>query len=144
VHLKPLKKHLENVSNATFDEIEKHLGPMMHCVCLIWGNSKYYCSAPRIIVLLQEICNLLIEMARSHLGGSSILSMEPEEGLVKTTQVVNALQHFRDLYNAHKKELPVYFNQESDAKSWDFLPHLVFKRFDKFLNRMKTLLVIVP
>jgi len=137
VHLKPLRKHLDNVANSGFDEIEKFMGPMMHCVCLIWGNSKYYCNAARIIVLLQEICNLLIEMARSDLGGSSIFQMEPEEGLVKTTAVLHALEHFKELYNAHKSELPVYFDQESEAKNWDFLPELVFKRYDKFLDRIK-------
>jgi dynein heavy chain len=143
VHLKPLKKHLDSVQNSNFDEMQKQLAPLMHCVCLIWGHSKYYCSAARIIVLLQEICNLLIEMARSHLGGSAVFQMEPEEGLVKCNAVVNALQHFRDLYDTHKRELPVYFNEAAEAKNWDFLPHLVFKRYDKFLNRMKNLLVIM-
>lgn len=27
VHLKPLKKHLDNLQNAPFDEVHKHLGP---------------------------------------------------------------------------------------------------------------------
>jgi dynein heavy chain len=137
VHLKPLRRHLDNVSNSGFDEMERYLETLMHCVCLIWGHSKYYCSAARIIVLIQEIDNLLIEMARSYLGGSSIFQMEPEEGLVKTTAVVSVLQFFKELYNAHKSELPVYFDQESEAKSWDFLPSLVFKRYDIFLDRVE-------
>lgn len=91
--------------------------------------------------MLQEISNLMIEMARAHLGGSAVFQMEPEEGLVKCQAVVNALQMFRDLYDIHKRELPVYFNEADEAKNWDFLPQLVFKRYDKFLERMKKLLV---
>ncbi|CAG7732677.1 unnamed protein product [Allacma fusca] len=138
-YLKPLKKHIDAVQNAMFDELIDNIRPMMHCVCLVWGHSRYYCSAARIIVLLQEICNLLIEMARSHLGGSAIFQMDPEEGLVKVTQVVEVLQFFRDLYDEHRSKLPVYFDDSTDPKTWDFLPHLVFKRYDKFLDRMKDL-----
>ena len=141
VHLKPFKKHLEMVAGANFDDVQRLLRPMMHCVCLIWGHSKYYCSAARIIVLRQELCNLLIKSARGYLGGSSIFQMEPEEGLVKATQVVDVLQYFRDLYDEHRSELPIYFPETSNPKNWDFLPHLVFKRYDKFLNRMKKMKV---
>ena len=45
-----------------FTEIEKVLPALMHTVGLIWANSKFYCRPSRIIVLLQEMCNMLIEM----------------------------------------------------------------------------------
>lgn len=114
---------------------------MMHCVCLIWGHSKYYCSAARIIVLMQEICNLLIEQTRSYLGGSSIFQTDPEEGLVRAGIAVKTLVYFRELYDNCRQHLPVYFPETSDPKNWDFLPHLVFKRFDKFLARLKQMKV---
>ncbi|ODN03963.1 Dynein beta chain, ciliary [Orchesella cincta] len=138
-HLKPLRRYLDNLQSANFDECFPYIEPLMQCVCLIWGHSRYYCSPARIIVLLQEICNMLISMARSYVDGTSIFQAEPVEGQVKTETVVRALQLFRDLYDDNKGELPIYFSQETEAKNWDFLPHLVFGRYDKFLDRMKQL-----
>ena len=143
-HLKPLKKHLELVRMAKFNELGRYMRPLMHCICLVWGHSKYYCSAARIIVLLQEICNMLIDMGRQFLGGdSSIFNMDPHEGLAKTSAVYNGLKLFRELYATHKTKLPVYFDAQNEAKNWDFLPHLVFKRYDKFLERVKRINVII-
>ena len=34
----------------------------MHTVCLIWAHSEQYSRPARIIVILQEICNLFIDM----------------------------------------------------------------------------------
>ena len=62
MHLKPLRHQLEDLEQAEFDESGKLMAPMMHTVCLIWSNSQYYNTPARIIVLLQEICNMIIEM----------------------------------------------------------------------------------
>jgi len=64
LHLKPLRSHIEDIEQAEFDEAIKFIAPMMHVTCLVWANSKYYCTPARIIVLLQEICNLFIHQVR--------------------------------------------------------------------------------
>lgn len=138
-HLKPLRKYIETVQNATFDEVKKHLDPMVQCVCLIWGFSKHYCNPARVIVLLQEICNLIIELARAYTGGSSIFQVEPEEGLMKSCTVLGIIEYFHNLYTQEKGRLDIYFSPKLTVKHWDFLPHLVFERFDKFQNRLKQL-----
>lgn len=62
LHLKPLTKPLNNLENTTeFSDIMPQLKPLVHVVCLIWANSKYYCQTTKIVVLLKRICNLLIE-----------------------------------------------------------------------------------
>jgi len=58
--LKPLRSHFEDIEQVDFEDMRKHLEPMMHVVCLVWANSKYYNTPARIIILLQEICNLII------------------------------------------------------------------------------------
>ena len=50
------------MEQADFDSAEKLLAPLMHTICLVWANSDHYNTPARIIVLLQETCNLLIEM----------------------------------------------------------------------------------
>lgn len=62
IHLKPLRRLLDDMEQFDFSELDKIIPAILHTVGLIWANSKYYCRAPRIIVLLQELCNMLIEM----------------------------------------------------------------------------------
>lgn len=49
---------------------------MMHTVCLVYSHSQFYNSAARIIVLMTEVCNLLIDMARTFLDPASIFQIE--------------------------------------------------------------------
>ena len=62
LHLKPLRNMFEDFEQVDFDMSEKMLAPMMHTVCLVWANSSYYNTPARIVVLLQEICNLIIDL----------------------------------------------------------------------------------
>jgi len=62
LHLRPLRSYLEDLEQIEFDEIEPKLAPLMHVIALIWANSQYYNTPGRIIVLLQELCNMLIVM----------------------------------------------------------------------------------
>lgn len=59
--LKSMEKRLEDLESADFSEVKGKIAGLMHTVCLIWANSKYYNKPARVIVLLQEICNLLIQ-----------------------------------------------------------------------------------
>ena len=47
----------------------------MHCICIVYANSKYYNSPARIIVLMQEQCNLLIDVARKYLDPASLFQV---------------------------------------------------------------------
>ncbi|KAL0116299.1 hypothetical protein PUN28_011253 [Cardiocondyla obscurior] len=59
-YLKGLESYFEDIQSTEFKDIQPKLKPLLHCVCLIWSNSKYYCIPTRIITLLSEISNLLI------------------------------------------------------------------------------------
>ncbi|GAB1866294.1 Dynein beta chain, ciliary [Camponotus japonicus] len=59
-YLKALEPYFEDIENTEFKDIQPRLKPLLHCVCLMWSNSKYYCTSTRIITLLSEISNLLI------------------------------------------------------------------------------------
>lgn len=59
LYLKPLQKHISLLEETDFSESMPLLAPLMHVVCLVWANSKYY-DQVKLIVLLKQICNLLI------------------------------------------------------------------------------------
>ena len=60
-YLRPLQRHFDDLENVEFPEVKGHIAPLMHAVCLVWANSRYYNTPARLIVLLQETCYLLIQ-----------------------------------------------------------------------------------
>lgn len=79
-YLKALEPHFEDIQDTDFKDIQPKLKSLLHCVCLIWSNSKYYCVPTRIITLLSEISNLLITEVRKKniLRNQSILCITTE------------------------------------------------------------------
>lgn len=69
-YLTPLRCFYEDVESAEFPDVRSQIGPLMHTVCLVWANSQYYSTPARLIVLLQETCNLLIQQV-----GSIVISL---------------------------------------------------------------------
>ena len=67
MYLKPLKSTIEALEESEFDQLEPRLAPVLHTLCLVWAHSSHYRMPSRIIVVLQEICNLLIRIV-SKLG----------------------------------------------------------------------------
>uniref|UniRef100_A0A8C3FY90 Dynein axonemal heavy chain 17 n=1 Tax=Chrysemys picta bellii TaxID=8478 RepID=A0A8C3FY90_CHRPI len=57
LYLQPLKVFI-----VLSSQLSPYIDSVMYTVCLIWANSEHYNTPSRIIVILQEICNLLIEM----------------------------------------------------------------------------------
>lgn len=65
-YLGPLQRLFEDMENVEFPDVKVQIGPLMHTVCLVWANSRYYNNPARLIVLLQETCNLLIQQVNFH------------------------------------------------------------------------------
>ncbi|XP_067673689.1 dynein beta chain, ciliary-like [Haliotis asinina] len=139
LYLKPLRHLFEDLEQAEFDESIPMLAPLFHTTCLVWANSKYYNTPARIIVLLQEICNMEIEMAKNFLEPSELFKGEVEETVEKVCKACKVLQSFRSTYEEHKDKLKTYFPEGQEPREWEFAPQLVFARFDKFAERVETI-----
>jgi dynein heavy chain len=72
-YLRPLQRLFEDLENVEFPEVKGQIGPLMHIVCLVWSNSRYYNTPARLIVLLQETCNLLIQQVHKYTVNHVIL-----------------------------------------------------------------------
>lgn len=67
IFLKPLQRYCEEIEETDFAEVPQLLGIMFHLICLVWANSEYYQQPARLVVLLQELSNLMIEMVSQFL-----------------------------------------------------------------------------
>ncbi|XP_071447818.1 dynein beta chain, ciliary [Hetaerina americana] len=136
IYLKPLTRHFSVLEETDFADVEPYLHPLMHVVCLIWANSCYYCNSSRIIVLLREICNLIIEQAKRFLDPSSIFQSDLDEAMQRIQLSISVLKTFRAIFDNSRENIASYF-KEKEPTPWTFHPNAVFERFDSFLKRLE-------
>ncbi|XP_056325895.1 dynein heavy chain 9, axonemal [Danio aesculapii] len=141
--LKPLERLIEDLENADFSELKTKIPPLMHTVCLIWANCRYYSKPARVIVLLQEICNLLIQQARSFLNPEDILKGDVLESLLRVQVTVDLLTHFKSTYEDRRANLSHYQKNEDPVKPWDFSPLMVFVGLDHFMKRLRMIEMVL-
>ncbi|XP_071659244.1 dynein axonemal heavy chain 9-like [Patagioenas fasciata] len=137
LHLTPLKRRLEDVERVEFSEGKPFLLPLLHVVCLIWVTSKHYNMPVRIVVLLQEICNLLIEQALVYLSPEDLLKGDMEESLGKVRMVLGILNMFKEAFEERREKLHMYYEPGQEVREWDFSSTMVFARLDTFLKRLE-------
>ncbi|XP_052612854.1 LOW QUALITY PROTEIN: dynein axonemal heavy chain 9 [Peromyscus californicus insignis] len=136
VHLLPLQRHLDILESVEFPEVKGRLRPLLHVVCLIWATCRWYRSPGRLTVLLQEICNLLIQQASNYLSPEDLLRSEIEESQRKLQVVSDTLNFFKWAFQDRREHLHTYFKEDSEVRGWDFQVSLVFVRLDSFLGRL--------
>ncbi|XP_059180294.1 dynein axonemal heavy chain 9-like [Centropristis striata] len=138
-YLRPLQRLFEDLENAEFPDVRAQIGPLMHTVCLVWANSQHYSSPARLIVLLQETCNLLIQQARVYIVPEEVLRGEAAESLLKVQTSLDVLQLFRSTYEDRRANLSQYQRNGRVVRPWDFSPRLVFSGLDCFISRVRTI-----
>lgn len=79
--------------------------------------------------------------ARTFLDPSEIFKGEIEETIEKVRKACNILDAYRNTYEDHKERLKSYFPEGTEPRLWEFAPKLVFARYDKFVERVKTVRV---
>ncbi|XP_076454452.1 dynein beta chain, ciliary-like [Babylonia areolata] len=136
--LEPVRHCLEELEQTNFDECTPLLRPLFHTICLVWANSDYYNTPSKIIVFLKEICNLIIEMARSMLEPTELLKGDPADMLPMVKKALKVLNSFTDAYFEHAFKMDSYFDDNTTPLHWDFPLTMVFERYNKFVNLLQT------
>ncbi len=97
------------MEQSDFPDVVPQLRPLMHCVCVVYSTSSYYNSPARIIVLLTETCNLLVDTARKYLDPNSLFQVEVEEALDKVLMTLKIFNKYKDAFREFKGKLPTYY-----------------------------------
>ncbi|XP_053720928.1 dynein heavy chain 9, axonemal [Synchiropus splendidus] len=138
-YLRTMEYLFEDMENEEFPEIQRQIGPLMHTVCLVWTHSWHYNVPARLIVLLQEIINLLIQQTQAFLAPDEILVGEVLESLQRVDLSLDTLKLFKDTYEDRRNNLDKYKTNGSAVKLWDFPSFLIFSRLDSFFERINTI-----
>lgn len=143
LYLKPMISHFDRFENNDFLDNGEYIKPLVHCVGLLWANSRYYRSSIKIVTLLQEIGNLLIEAVVKQLDPSSIFQGEADEVFKKVDSAISLLELFKSSFEIVRSKLYTYFDVEEEAEPWTFHPRNVFQRLMDFTDRLKLVRTIL-
>ncbi|XP_025892623.1 dynein heavy chain 17, axonemal [Nothoprocta perdicaria] len=142
LHLRPLQLLLEDMEQTEYSQLQPCIDRVLFTLGLVWARSRHYNSPARVIVILREICNLLIEMTRNFLSPEEVLKGlqgEIEETLGSVRLSVATVQRLLRSYDACRAELMPAFFAGQEPQCWDFPPALAFRRMDSFLRRLRTI-----
>uniref|UniRef100_A0A2K5MWZ2 Dynein axonemal heavy chain 17 n=1 Tax=Cercocebus atys TaxID=9531 RepID=A0A2K5MWZ2_CERAT len=141
LYLKPLRILLEEMEQADFTMLPTFIAKVLDTICFIWATSEYYNTPVRIIVILQEFCNQIIEMTRTFLSPEEVLKGlqgEIEEVLSSISLAVNVLKEFYQTYDFCCTNMKLFF-KDTEPVPWEFPSSLAFSRMDSFSHRIQTI-----
>ncbi|XP_019712197.1 dynein heavy chain 11, axonemal [Hippocampus comes] len=136
LYLRPLRRLISSLEETSFPQVDTLLPPLFHTLCLIWSRSRHYCAPRRMVVLLREFCNLILEKAFAYLIPEELFKMELEEGQERVQMTIYVLRTFKQLFHAHRQKILKYFQHGQTVKLWDFPTSLVFRRSDRIMERL--------
>lgn len=136
LYFKPLESHFQAFEDNEFLENKERIKPLVHCMALLWANSRHYCRSERIVTLFQEIANLLIEATEKDLDPDSLFQGEPDEMHDKVSKCIDQLQLFLTSFKNVRNNLESYFKEDVEPIPWNFHQRTVFQRLMDFIERL--------
>jgi dynein heavy chain len=140
LYLKTLEPYFKEMCSDSEDFLKMPdlFVPIMHTILLIWKNSGYYKTAPRLVVLIREICNAIINKAKRYISGEELTNM-----IQSKDQVFEACEKLQSTIDVCTKFKDIYFEYKAKADGqWKFPPNALFIRLDSFLERCHDILHI--
>ncbi|XP_025715360.1 dynein axonemal heavy chain 17 isoform X2 [Callorhinus ursinus] len=141
LYLKPLRILLEEMEQADFTMLPTFIAKVLYTICFIWAMSEHYNTPSRLIVILQEFCNQIIEMTRTFLSPEEVLKGlqgETEEILSNISLSVNVLKELYRTYDFCCANMKLFF-KDKEPVPWEFPSSLAFSRMNSFFRRIQTI-----
>ena len=117
--------------------------PFLHTVLLIWKHSKYYNTPSRIVVLLKEVCNSIIEQSTRQLSGEQIFAMieneEASEAISSMSTIIHICDNFKNAYSDYKDKAKI----ECPDNPWNIQNIAIFHRLDTFVERCADIINLI-
>ncbi|XP_075933603.1 dynein axonemal heavy chain 17-like isoform X3 [Anarhichas minor] len=138
VNLDPVQEKLEQLERMDYLQLGDNMTALMEEVRQVWIRSEFYRRPCWVVVLLQEICNLFIQMSRRFLHEEEVmagLGSDPGPRLDDVTLVIWTLQTLKEEYRWCRTQL----EQDGDTHNWDFPSNLVFFNLDHFLLHLQSI-----
>ncbi|GAB5581369.1 dynein axonemal heavy chain 17 isoform X1 [Prionailurus iriomotensis] len=153
LYLKPLRILLEEMEQTDFTVVCQPdrgrsegllptiIAKVLFTTGFIWATSEHDDTPSRIIIILQEFCNLIIEMTRNFLSPDLVLKGlqgETEEVLSGISLSVGVLKELYHTYDFCCANMRLFF-KDKEPVPWEFPSSLAFSRMNAFFRRIQTI-----
>ena len=133
MYLSTLEEYFLKLVDTSFDflKLPDLFLPVMYSLLLIYNNSTYYCTPSRMVLLIREICNAIIERAADYIPGETVINnMQNKDDIEmvcdKLQITIDVCTKFKDTYFEYKAK---------SSGKWKFPPNALFMNLDNFLER---------
>ncbi|KAK6632535.1 hypothetical protein RUM43_013303 [Polyplax serrata] len=140
LYLNPLLKMFDLYESTDFNVSTFHMEPILHCICILWANSRYYCLSQRIITLLKMFGNTIVEQCIKYLDPGSVFQGDQENTRGNLIMCHEKLIGFLKTFEEYRKRLPTYFKEGVEPKPWSFNANIPFQRVIDFVERLGKLI----
>eukprot|EP01063_Lacrimia_lanifica_P013523 TRINITY_DN2016_c0_g3_i2.p1 TRINITY_DN2016_c0_g3~~TRINITY_DN2016_c0_g3_i2.p1 ORF type:complete len:4660 (+),score=2247.11 TRINITY_DN2016_c0_g3_i2:150-14129(+) len=149
-YLAPLAEQFQDIQDATDAEAFEALVPnatfkkLFHYIYVVWTQSKHYNTPTRLVILIREVCNDLINAARGNVNIEDLFSAEPDEAMKRLSGTLSVCSHFKTWYFHYKtKASKDEAGPDGRPRPWKFQNTTLFARLDAFLERCHDLLDVL-
>ncbi len=131
-----LERWFEKLINCDdFPNLKKTFEPILHTMVLIWKRSKYYNTPSRIVVLLKQICNALIDQTFRYTSGEEVFNLinneEANVAVKNLSLAISICKQFKTVYAKFKTIIAT----ECPENPWNMQNNAIFLRLDGFIDR---------
>ena len=136
-YLEPLRGFLESFEGCEFSAMAQQMRSIMRCIHLIWVHCASYGTARRIVVLLRELANQMVDNLREHLEPRTLFSQEVEEGIEKPRVALEVLEECERVFEETRNAINAEARDGGDGapQPWEFESALIFKRLHRYRDR---------
>jgi dynein heavy chain len=111
-YFQPLVAWFDGLENeGEFERLSQHFKPILHLILLVWKSSAYYNTASRLVILMREICNTLIDQASNYLNGDAIFDLidagETATPVKMLQNVIRVFGNFKSTYFEYKTKVQI-------------------------------------
>lgn len=131
LYLKALRPQVEKLAAVNdFSELTNIFPGLMKTILMIWKASQHYNTPARLTVIIQEICNDLIEAARIFLTPAELFVSEPDIASAKLGLVKQVCEIFKNTFYEYKSMT------HDTIRPWNIDTKQAFGRLDETVARV--------
>ena len=136
LYIEKMEKWFDEVSSSdNFQGLNKLFKPLLYSLLMVWKKSNFYNTPTRLVIVIREICNALIDQSYRYISGEQIFTLIDNE---ESPSAIEQLRIVLFICESFKKE---YFDMkarvliECPDNPWKIQSNAIFSRLDLFLDR---------
>ncbi|NXI41699.1 DYH17 protein, partial [Galbula dea] len=154
LYLQPLQKCLEKMEQVDYSQLQPCVSRVLCTLRLLRAHCQHYRSLTCTVVILQGICNLILEMTRNFLHPENVmkgLQGQTKETLGRITLSISTIEKLFQSYSTYcsdsastsslfpvgAEDAALHFQEEPQL--WELNTSFIFRRTESFLHRLRAI-----